>query len=311
MRKETQYLSKDGKTLLHGFRYTPEGKPKAVLLLSHGMNEYIDRYADFADWLCGRGWAVYGHDHLGHGASVRTKDDWGYFGERAHPMDLVVEDIHTMRTLAEKEFPGLPVFLLGHSMGSFVARQYITIHGEGLAGCAIVGTGWMTAAVTGGGKAVLKLLTRFKGSRARSHFAAGLMFGKDYKPFDTTGTQPERSWLTKDVDIVKRYYADPRCTYLFTLNGFYGLVDSVSYVCKPANVAKTPKNLPLLVISGAEDPVGAAGKGPTATAEAFRKAGCTDVTLKLYPNDRHEILNETDRDQVWLDFAEWFESKIR
>ena len=311
MRKETSYLSMDGKTLLHGWRYTPSEHPKAVLLISHGMNEYIDRYAPFAEWLSQRGWAVYGHDHLGHGASVRSEKDWGYFGEQAHPMDLLVEDIHTMRKLAEKDFPGLPVFLLGHSMGSFVVRKYIILYGAGLSGCAIVGTGWMSAAVTGGGKAVLKLLTRFQGSRARSSFASGLTFGgKDYKAYDTTGTDPTRSWLTKDVDIVKRYFADPRCTYTFTLNGFYGLVDCVSYVCKPTNIAKTPKELPLYITSGSEDPVGAMGKGPTAVAEAFRRAGCRDVTLKLYPGDRHEILNETDRDQVWLDFAQWFESKL-
>lgn len=304
------FLSNDGKTTIHAMRWMPEsGEIVAILQISHGMVEFIERYSDFAEYLTRQGYMVVGHDHLGHGDSVISRDDWGFFCEE-NPSDVLVEDMHTLRTMIQKEYPGVPYFMAGHSMGSFMLRKYLAIHNDDLRGAIIIGTGFIPEAMTSLALKLTDFVTRFKGPRHRSKLIQSLAFGADYKKFDMTGEHPENSWLTKDVDIVNTYYNEPRCTYMFTVNGYRGLFEAVNYSCNPVNAAKIPRKLPLFIISGEQDPVGGLGKGVMDVYEMYKKAGMLDLTYKLYENDRHEILNETDKKTVYEDVCSWMNVRI-
>ena len=304
------FLSNDGKTAVHAVKWTPDnGEFKAILQITHGMVEFIERYAAFAEFLIENGYMVVGHDHIGHGQSVASKEDWGFFAEE-NPSDVVVADIHKLRTLVQEENPEVPYFMMGHSMGSFMLRKYLALHNENLRGAIIMGTGFIPEKMTNLALKLTGFVTKFRGVKYRSKLIQSLAFGADYKGFDMSGEKPEDSWLTKDVEIVKQYYNEPRCTFMFTVNGYKGLFEAVNYSCNPENAAKIPKKLPLFIVSGAQDPVGGLGKGVMDVYEMYKSAGIQDLTYKLYDNDRHEILNETDRKVVYSDLLAWMNVRI-
>ena len=306
MIKETfSFLSGDGKTQIHAVKWFPDDKQfDAVLQITHGMVEFIERYENFAAFLTEHRFLVVGHDHLGHGASIGSEKDWGYFA-KGNPSVLLISDMHQLRTMVQKEHAGVPYFMLGHSMGSYLLRRYLAVYGEGLHGAIIMGTGYVSPGTAAMGSRLSSLISLFKGDRYRSSFVSGLAFNKGYKKFDTTGAHPENDWLTTDVEIVKRYHQDPRCSFMFTLNGYKGLFDTVSFTCRQENADKIPKDLLLLIVSGKDDPVGDFGAGVEKVHDMMKKAGIHDLTLKLYEGDRHEILNELDRETVYKDLLNW------
>lgn len=307
--REIGFLSADGKTTIHAVEWRPrDGGCRAVLQITHGMVEHIGRYDAFARYLNERGFLVVGHDHLGHGKSVVSEEEWGYFAE--HPSDTVVKDMHRLRVKVQKENQGLPYFMLGHSMGSYMLRKYLCLYPDGVDGAVIMGTGCMPDGTMKLGIFLCGLFARFRGWHYRSAFLQSLSYTKPYKKYDLYGKDYTNSWLTKDAELVKQYYADPRCTFLFTLNGYRGLMEAVLYDNQMEHVRKMPRSLPLLLVSGADDPVGDLGEGVKKVYAMYREAGISDVTLKLYENDRHEILNETDRRQVYADLAAWFEAHL-
>lgn len=313
MTKEEQmsFLSKDGKTTIHAVKWMPEsGEYKAILQITHGMIEYIERYKPFAEYLNEQGFLVVGHDHLGHGASIRSEADWGYFADK-NPSDTLVEDMHQLRTIVQKENPGVPYFMMGHSMGSYMLRKYLSIHPEGVAGAVIMGTGSVPDGTMKLGLFLCKVIAAFRGPRYRSRFLQSLSYSKPYKRYDLYGKDYTNSWLSKNVESVKAYYADPRCTFLFTVNGYQGLMEAVLFDNQMENVGKVPKELPMFFVSGADDPVGDLGEGVKKVYDMYKDAGLTDITYKLYENDRHEILNETDRDQVASDIAAWLNVRVK
>ena len=298
------FPSADGRTTVHAVRWTPEdGKYRAVLQITHGMVEYIERYRAFAEFLNDNGFLVVGHDHIGHGESVVSKDEWGFFAE--HPSDTVVADMHTLREITRKEHPGVPYFMLGHSMGSYMLRKYLAIHGEGLTGAIIMGTGCIPDNTTKLAMFIAKLQAAFFGWHHRSKLLQKLSYDKYYHQFDLKVKDASNSWLTKDVVIVKTYYADPKCTFVFTVNAYMGLFEAVLFDNQQENIEAVPKSLPLFFVSGAMDPVGGCGSGVKKVYNKFDVAGKEDITWKLYDNDRHEILNETDRDVVYHDIRAW------
>ena len=310
MREEFSFLSADGKTRIHGVRWLPEGEPRFVLQITHGMVEFIDRYADFAAWLNEHGVAAIGHDHLGHGDSVTGPEEWGYMGEK-NPSGLLLEDMHAVRLQGQKTWPGLPFFMLGHSMGSYLLRKYLAFHGQGLTGAVVMGTGDVPAALAGFGSALCGLVGKTRGWHTRSGMLAKLaMGGGAYRQFDATGREPERSWLTRDTEIVRRYYAEPRCTFRFTASGYKALMEAVACDASPAHIAKIPADLPILLVSGDRDPVGDLGEGVKRVDAKMRAAGLKDVTLKLWPDCRHEVLNELNRREVYADILAWMEAKL-
>lgn len=309
MREEFTFQSVDGKTALYAVKRIPEGEPKAVIQITHGMLEYIGRYKAFADYLEQNGFVVAGHDQLGHGHSAAKEEDFGYFREE-NPSGALVEDMHELRAILQHEYPDLPYFMLGHSMGSYLLRQYLAQHGAGLSGAILTGTGYADQKTTKAGLMLIAVLKKVHGSHYRSTLIQKMTYGESYKHFDMSGTDATNSWLTKDPEIVRKYYHDPFCTYLFTLNGYEGLLDSVQYTCNMDNVNRIPKDLPILIASGEDDPVGDLGVGVRKVERMFQMALIWDLTVKLYKDDRHEILNETDKEKVWADILAWVTERL-
>ncbi|MBR2801185.1 MAG: alpha/beta fold hydrolase [Erysipelotrichaceae bacterium] len=302
--KEFFYASADKVNQIHAGCWEPEGQPKAVLQIVHGMQEYFGRYDAFAQFLAKNGYLVVAEDHLGHGASVQKDEDHGYFGENGN--EWLIKDIRQLHLDTRKKYPGIPYFLLGHSMGSFLARQYIERYSPDLDGAIIMGTGWTEEGVLKSGKTLCSLMAKFKGWRHRSPMVEKIAFGSYNKEFQPAETRVE--WLTKEKFIKDKYLQDPWCTFKFTLNGYYTLFSAIGDEQKEENIAGIRKDLPVFFVSGEKDPVGDYGKGVQKSYEAFKKAGILNVQMKLYPDDRHEILNETDREAVYQDLLNWLES---
>lgn len=302
---ERTYRSADGVTDIHACCWMPDDhNTRAILQISHGMLEFVDRYDSFAGYMAKQGFLVVGHDHLGHGLSVRSEQDWGYF-TAGDGSEILLQDLHTLRTLTRQEYPGLPYFMLGHSMGSFILRRYLMEYGEGLTGAIISGTGYKAEALADVFLAVCRVLAALHGWNCRSRLAKELFFSGSFHKFDMDGTHPENSWLTSDSDIVRCYYADPRCTFPFTVSGYYTITRLLKNIQRPENIAKTPQALPLLFVSGADDPVGEFGAGVRKVCELYRGAGHDKLELKLYPQARHEVLNEKKRLEYWREILNW------
>lgn len=312
MAKEERFhfLSKDGKTKIHAVKWTPDsGEYKAIVQIAHGMVEFIERYREFAEFLTKNGYLVVGHDHLGHGESVANQADWGYFAAE-HPSDVLVADMHKLRMLMMRKNPSVPYVMAGHSMGSYMLRKYLSLHGEGLSGAIILGTGSVPDKTSKLGICVIKILAKIFGWRHRSRLVEHFTFGGDYKRFDLNGRDARNSWLTKDTEIVDFYYHEPKCSFTFTLNGYLGLFEAVLFDNQLENIVRIPKEVPILLASGADDPVGNMGEGVKRVHFQFLEAGIRDVVCKLYENDRHEILNETDRDIVYRDILGWLDVHV-
>lgn len=308
MKKHLYFLSKDKKTRIHSVIYSMEGeaKPKAVIQLCHGMAEYIGRYDRFARHLEKQGFVVAGHDHLGHGQSVNDWGDYGYFSEETNR--TLIKDMHQLRLNVSKRYPDIPYFMLGHSMGSYLLREYLADYGEGLAGAIILGTGYSEPAMASLGIMATKVMAAFYGWRHRSLLIQGLTYSPAYLSYSISGSNLKRNWLTKDLKAMKAFLNDPFCGFLFTLNGHRGLFQTVRASCLKENAKKIPKTLPMFLVSGKEDPVGSLGKGVEKAFKLYKDVGIKNVSIKLYPGDRHEILNELNRDEVEEDIIKWMEN---
>lgn len=214
--------------------------------------------------------------------------------------------MHRIRERTRAQYPDVPYFMMGHSMGSYLLRMYIAFHGRGLAGAVVMGTGYVNPKAASFGMKLSTAIALVKGWHHRSPVVQDLAMGAgSYRKFSLDGSDPANSWLSRNEENVKAYYSDPLCGFPFTLNGFYGLFQTVHFVCAQKNVNKVPAKLPVLFVSGQNDPVGDLGKGVERSFRMFRDAGVADVTMKLYPDDRHELLNETDRDRVFEDILGW------
>lgn len=299
MRKEEfSFLSSDGVTNIRAIRYIPEDKPKAILQISHGMVEFIDRYELLAKYLTDRGILVTGNDHLGHGSSVTSEDNWGYFHEDEGYLK-VLEDLHHLTLITKDLYPNIPYFLLGHSMGSFYARRYLFTYKNELDGAIIMGTAWQPKIAVKTGKLLCNIIKTFKGSKYRSSLVNNMALGSYNKKWEPSTTHND--WLTKDEKIVEWYSNEPKCSFMFTVNGYYNVFSVLDDVCDESNIDKVEKDLPIIFLAGNDDPVGNYGKGVTKAFETFKSKGIKDVSIKLYPTDRHEILNELDKEQVYED----------
>ena len=294
-----------GRTL-HAFYCEPDGPVRAVVQLSHGMVEFIDRYKPLAESLAARGIAVTGNDHLGHGGSIRTKADYGYFaqpdGNRA-----LLDDLHRMTEFAKQRWPGVPYFLLGHSMGSFYARQYLCEWGSELDGAIILGTGFQPKVLVQLAKGVCRVQAALFGWHHRSKLVERLSFAGYNNGLEGRTTH---DWLNRDAAEVDKYLADERCTFTFTVNAYYSMFSGILRLHDPAFVAQVPKDLPLLFLAGDADPVGERGKGVERAVQSLRDAGVQNIEVKFYPGARHELLVETNRQEVFADIAGWIEKQL-
>ena len=291
---ETYIPSSAAGQRLHVTIWRPEGEVRAVLQMVHGMSEYIGRYGDLAGFFCAHGIAAIGHDHLGHGRTARKPEDLGFFGEESAKAALI-EDMYAVTRTARREFPGAPVFLLGHSMGSFFTRRYLAVHGGEIAGAVIMGTGWVPAPVPSVGVLLAKLACAVRGPRYRSPLLENLALGRSERAFAAEG---KLAWLSTNADNARLYEADPLCGFSFTAGAYRDFFGILADVAAEKGYDAVPRTLPVLVTSGAEDPIGG-GAAVTKVAGEYRRLGLRDVTEKVFPGDRHEICNEKDREAVF------------
>lgn len=309
VKEEFYFDSRDGKHKLHGVRYSPEeGREiRCVLQIVHGMAEYVERYEEFAAFLTEKGFVVTGEDHLGHGKTVGKKGKQGYFCEE-DPATALVENVHQLRKLTRKLYGNVPYVVMGHSMGSFITRNYMFRHGKGLAGVIIMGTGMEPLVTVKLAKAVTAAQKLFRGERHTSRLMDRLAFGSYNKRIEHPRT--DFDWLSRDAGRVDRYLADPQCGFVFTVNGFGALFELISRLYRKENLARIPKELPVYMVSGTADPVGGYGAGVQKAYRSLKDAGVKRVELKLYRGGRHELLNETNREEVTGDICQWIRTEV-
>lgn len=296
------YMSGDKKTNIYAVKWIPEGKINGIFQIIHGMVEHIGRYDSFAQFLTQHGLLVVGHDQLGHGESVANEKELGYFAD-CNAADILISDIHTLRIKMQEEYQNVPYFMMGHSMGSFLLRKYLMRYSHGVTGGVIMGTGMQPSMALKFGRFVCKGMACFFQWHYKSRFLTSIVIGRYNKKF--AALNDGTSWLSKNVENNRQYNESPKCGFMLTLNGYDTLFSLIQYIQDPVHMAQIPKNLPLLFVSGQDDPVGDFGKGVRKVYESYKQAGCTDLTWKLYTDDRHEILNELNCDQVYMDIYNW------
>lgn len=303
VKEEFYYDSRDGKSKLHAVRYLPEeGKEiRCVLQIVHGMAEYVERYEEFAAFLTDRGFVVTGEDHLGHGKSVQD-GKYGYFCSQ-DAATVLVRDVHRLKKITQERYPKVPYIILGHSMGSFITRNYLCRYGSGIDGAVIMGTGMQPKPLLLLSKAVVAVQKLFCGEEKKDAFLDKLAFGSYNKRIPSPKTAFD--WLSKDEQRVRQYIKEPLCGFLFTVNGFQTLFELIYRLYDRNYLQQIPKKLPVLFVSGDADPVGDYGKGVKRAYDSLKQAGMERLECKWYPQDRHELLNETDREAVMQDVYSW------
>lgn len=294
------YFPSAGKGRIYCRIWEPEGKPRAILQIIHGIAEHSERYDHFAKWLSGHGILVAAEDHMGHGKSIGAGDVKGYFTGGWH---AAVSDARQLQMTLQEQYPDVPIFMLGHSMGSFMARTILYAYPDsGIRGAMISGTGWQPTAVLKAGLAFCAAEAKRLGEKNTSAVLDQIVFGGYNKKFAPNRTACD--WLTTVDEVVDRYVADPLCGFQATIGLTRDMMKGIDQIQKKANLAKMDKNLPVWFFSGDEDPVGDMSKGVLKAVEAFQKAGMEEVYVTIYPG-RHEMLNEAVRDEVYEDILDW------
>lgn len=308
MKKYTEKIaSTDSKNNLNVIIWETEKEPIGVLQIVHGMAEYIDRYDNFAKYMTEQGFNVIGHDHLGHGHSVSDEHDYGFFAEE-NGDKIIIEDMHSVTQYAREKWEELPNFILGHSMGSFCLRQYLTKYSNDVFGAIIMGTGWIPSAAALLGKTIATNTCKSKGSHTVNPLLIKLTLEPYNKPFAPTRTNCD--WLSRDEKQVDLYVNDKLCGFDFTAGAYKDFFTVLEKIAKNRQLIGMRKSLPILITSGSVDPVG--GKKACEKLNAqYKRCGIDDVTLKLWENDRHEILNELDKSDVYRYIYNWLKSKIQ
>ena len=299
------FPSSDGRHTCHGSCWQPaRDLPRGVVQIVHGVAEHMGRYEWFARFLAGHGYAVCGADHLGHGRTGAEDGKFGYFGPR-RGWELVTRDVRRLRLMAGDRFPGVPYFLLGHSMGSFLTRTYLCRYPGTVDGAILSGTGQESALLVGAGKALAGLIAHIRGPEAVSPLVNELSLGSYNKQFRPNRTGAD--WISRDEKVVDAYLRDPWCTFTPTVGMFRDMLGGLQYIASPAALAQMDPDTPVYLFSGDRDPVGGNGAGVRKVYGYFEKQGTRDLTMKLYPGGRHEMLNELNREEVYADVLAWLD----
>ncbi len=305
---EITFPSADGVHTIYAEIYTPRYcSAKGIVQLAHGMIDYVGRYERLADYLTGEGYIFAGNHHLGHGKSVSGRDDFGIFSEGGNGVELLVADMHTMNKHLRQAFPALPLIVMGHSMGSFIARLYAEAHPHSMCGVIIHGTSGPNRLLPFG-RALASVVSKIKGPRYRSALITKLAFGSYNSKFPKS--DGINAWLTRDAERVSGRGEDEYTNFLFTLSGYLDLFDMIKKTNSKGWFAEYPKELPTLVISGDMDPVGNYGRGPDYVYKHLLISGCKKVDLKMYEGARHELFNETNSEEVFADLVSWINDVI-
>lgn len=309
VRKEQFYFrSSDEVTRLRGMKWFPEDRVKAVIQVCHGMCEHLDRYDAFATFLAEHGYLVVMHDLIGHGLSAASEQNLGIFGEYMINSKLVA-DLFKVRCMMQKEYSHVPFFVMGHSMGSLIMREYILTHREGLAGVILMGTvdygNWMCRA----GILLLKLigLCHKDGMRYRSILVHNLGLGRFDKAFEDEGLR--NAWLSRDREEVQMYNHDPLCNYTYSIGVFDTVLRGMLNAHDKDKLDSFPKDVPVLLLGGGDDVVNAMGKTTTKLYRIYKSYGW-NVRMHVYKGARHELLHETNRNKVSADILKWLDAKM-
>lgn len=305
MRTDFWYDSK-GAGKIHACRWTPEGQPKAVVQIVHGIAEFVERYDDFANFLTGHGIAVVGEDHMGHGQSINGDGIQGYF--HGGWFTAIEDTMQLMRDTMEA-YPGVPYILFGHSMGSFMARTILCKYpASGIHAAIICGTGWQPSFALPALIKVVEGICKKTGETNPNETLQGMVFGSYNKKVEHPRTPFD--WLTRDAKIVDDYIAHPLCGFTASCGLLREMLKGIHYIQQKNNLAAMNKDLPVFFIAGGDDPVGPYGKGVQKCADTFVSVGMTDVKTKIYPLCRHEILNEINKEEVYEDVLRWIQTKL-
>lgn len=307
MKKEEFYFdSRDNESKIHAVKWIPDEKPVCILQIVHGMAEYVERYEEFAEFLVQHNILVVGEDHLGHGGSIGNNPK-GYFCRR-DPATVVVRDVHRLKKLTQEEYPGIPYFIMGHSMGSLITRNYISRYGSGINGAIISATAMTPKALLIFSGAIMRILAFFQGTKHPSKFLDKLGFGSYLKQIDNPVSSFD--WISKDEKEVEKYNASPLCGFLFTINGFFTLRELNLRLYAKDCLTNIPDALPISFVYGSEDPVGEYGAAVKRVYDSYLARGMKKVSIKCYEGDRHELLNETDRETVMNDIYGWLMDRV-
>ncbi|PKM71585.1 MAG: alpha/beta hydrolase [Firmicutes bacterium HGW-Firmicutes-16] len=305
---EFSFNSCDCKSTIYVREWLPDTTPIGVIQICHGVAEHISRYDKFAQYLASNGFVVAGNDHLGHGKSVADPKYQGYFGEHGG-WELVVGDMRKLYERLKERYFSLPIFILGHSMGSFLTRTYIIRYHDGPDGVILSGTGQQSSLLLNAGLAFANSIIKSHGTNYKSQFLHKLSFGSYNDRIKPNRTEVD--WLTRENAIVDEYISDPDCGFVSSADLSRDMMMGLKYIASPKNLERMNKNLPVFFVSGDADPVGEYGKGVLRVYNGFLKAGLSDVTLKLYHDSRHEILNEQNKEEVYEDIRFWLQAKCR
>lgn len=308
--REQFFLPINRDVTLNCFIWSPDEpeQAKAIIQLAHGMAEHILRYDHFANHLASLGYIVCGNDHRGHGRSIMAPDDKGFFSDK-DGFQKVVQDMHALTNEIKNKHPDLPVFLFGHSMGSFLSRRYIQLYGDELAGVILSGTGFDQGFMGKIGIQIAKWDARRIGPRTPSKLMNKLSFGSFNKNFAPVRT--EFDFLTRDEKVVDHYIADPDCGFIPSTRFYADLLTGIAIIHQEQEIARIPKDLPIYLIAGDLDPVGDNGKGVLKVYEQYKQAGLRHIEIKLYPGARHEILNEWNKEEVYEDVTNWLDTSMQ
>lgn len=305
--KDFYFNSSTGKNKIHARMCVPDAEPRAIVQIIHGIAEYIDRYDEFMSFLADNGIIAVGTDHLGHGKSIESDEQTGFFAYD-NGWDYVVRDEEVLRLAMHENYPELPIIVFGHSMGSFMARTLLIRYPDAFNAAIISGTGNQGAALVNGGLFMGNLVTGLKGAHHYSKFLNNLAFGSYNKIYDNPKT--EYDWLSRDEASVQKYIDDPLCGFIPSCSLFRDMMTGVKFITNKKNLTAMNKDMPVYFMSGDMDPVGECGKGVQKAYNNFLEAGMKDVSIKLYPGGRHEMLNEINKDEVYTDILAWLDSKI-
>lgn len=295
-----------GKGQLHGCRWEPEGNPRAIVQILHGIADFAARYDEFASYLTQRGFLVVAEDHMGHGESVKGGSIQGYFHGG---WDAAVEDSCNLMRSTREAFPGVPFVLFGHSMGSFMARTILCRYPDsGIDAAVICGTAWSPAAMFPAVIALCEGICRRCGETMPSEKLQNMMFGSYNRKIEHPRTQFD--WISRDKEMVDAYVAHPMCGFTATAGLMRDMAKGMYYIHRKENLNRMNRDLPVFFVAGGDDPVGGYGEGVRTAARKFREFGMKDVSQRIYPLCRHEILNEINRQEIFEDIGQWIESKL-
>lgn len=304
-KREFTLQSKYDNLALSCAEYTAEGvtqtNAKGVVQIVHGMCEYKERYEGFIDYLTQNGYIVFAHDHRGHGGSVTANENLGYFGDKKG--EAIVDDAALVTDEIRRLYPGLSVTLFGHSMGSLVVRAYIQKYEEKIDKLIVCGSPSKNA-LAGVGLMLNGVISAFRGKKYRSRLMANASTGGGDDKFPGEG---KNAWLTRDKTVVEKYNADEKCNFVFSCNGFSNLLHLVKNAYKKKKYPAKHSDLPIFFMAGADDPVIGSEKKWLAAQQFLRDVGYKNVTGKLYPKMRHEILNELGKEEVYADALAFIE----